>query len=290
MDADEYPATSLSLRAAAVAEAFLGSIAMKEFNTADGSLFRFDYALSPAVDLVKRDGISGMKFLVPAKGSLTIEPRPGKKIVLTEGKLLLFNSDQYTISLPEQCQAAYWLFGIEPLLVRMGWTAIPAGRYTVSAPMRLYLTQMKEPPQRLAAADFWLSLQLTNLLFQLKEQIALEANPVPMKSYLLDYVLAADEFLQRNLSADVSIAQVARQVALNQTSLKKAFRAQYGMGIYGRLNFLRVQYAMQLLLQTDRTIQDIARECGYTTGANLRYNFLDVTKLTPQEWRQKYKL
>lgn len=290
LELQDFPESPLSLCAVAVAEAFLGRISVREFMTSDGRLYCFDYALSPAVELIKKDAMPGTKLLVAAKGSLTLQQKDGEKICLAEGTLILFNGDDYMIGLPENCMTRYWLFSIDLVLQRMEWPPIPAGRYRVSASMRIFITQLNEPPKRLAAPEDWLSLQLINFLFQLKEQISLAANPAPVKSYLLDYVLAADEYIKRNLASNFNIDQVARQVALNATSLKKAFGAHFGMGISGRQNLLRVEYAMQLLKQTDRTILEIARECGYESDVVFRRNFKKITNLLPLEWRKKFKL
>lgn len=290
LEDEDFPETPLILCAAAVAEAFHGRISVREFSTNDGRLYCFDYALSPAVELIKTDAMQGTKLLLPTKGNLILQQKDGEKICLAEGTVLLFNGDDYTIGLPENCMTRYWLFAIDPVLQRMDWTTIPTGRFKVSAAMRIFLTQMDEPPQRLASPTDWLSLLLINFLFHLKEQIAFEANPAPMKSYLLDYVLAADDYIKLNLTTNFNIKQVARQVGLNATSLNKAFSAHFGMGIAKRQNVLRVEYAMRLLLQTDRPINEIARECGYESDAVLRSNFLKITKLKPLTWRKRYKL
>lgn len=290
LEDEDFPETPLILCAAAVADAFLGRISVREFSTNDGRLYCLDYALSPAVELIKTDTMQGAKMLVPTKGNLILQQKDGEKICLAVGTVLLFNGDDYTISLPENCSTRYWLFAIDPLLQRMDWTTIPNGRYKVSAAMHIFLTQMDEPPQRLASPEDWLSLLLINFLFHLKEEISFQANPAAMNNYLQDYVLAADNYIKQNLTTNFSIKQVARKVALNATSLNKAFSAHFGMGIAKRQNVLRVEYAMRLLLQTDRTILEIARECGYDSDVVLRYNFVKITKLKPLTWRKRYKL
>ena len=52
----------------------------------------------------------------------------------------------------------------------------------------------------------------------------------------------------------------------------------------------RIENARTLLAETDLSIAEIARRCGYTGDQSFRRNFVQSTSLTPGEYRSKMAL
>lgn len=56
------------------------------------------------------------------------------------------------------------------------------------------------------------------------------------------------------------------------------------------LNFIRVNRASELLLESTKSIMEIAIEVGYNTEKTLTRNFLKFRSMTPGKFRQSIRL
>jgi len=156
--------------------------------------------------------------------------------------------------------------------------------------MLAQLAEMLNPPKQLVYPGQWLSMQLLNFLYQLGEAIVLEKQDSNTNIKHLDFALAADAFIHRNLARKFTTKGISKHVGLNECDLKIAFSNHFGMGMHKWQTKLRIDLAKQLLQQSDKSIGDIAIECGYGAPNTLRYNFLIETDQTPVDWRKINKL
>lgn len=73
----------------------------------------------------------------------------------------------------------------------------------------------------------------------------------------------------------------------NQFKLKNGFRRIFGMGVFHRLLFLRMEHAKTLLETTNKSIGEIAELAGYDTAAGFIHAFRREFDITPREWRRQ---
>lgn len=92
-----------------------------------------------------------------------------------------------------------------------------------------------------------------------------------------------DAHWQEKLSLD-EVAQIA---CLHPQSLSRYFRKHLGKTFQEYLIELRLSRASCELLQTNRTISDIAFDCGFNNLANFNRSFLARYKCSPREYRLK---
>jgi transcriptional regulator GlxA family with amidase domain len=57
-------------------------------------------------------------------------------------------------------------------------------------------------------------------------------------------------------------------------------------GVPRYINELRVARACRLLVETERTVNQIARDCGYVSLANFQHRFQSLEGRSPQEYRR----
>ncbi len=89
----------------------------------------------------------------------------------------------------------------------------------------------------------------------------------------INRIYEARDILRDNYVDPPSISELARAVAINQTKLKAAFKAVFGETIFGFIRQSRMEKAIELLLDTDRTISEIAYAVGYEYPANFTHAF-----------------
>ncbi|MBN2582060.1 MAG: helix-turn-helix transcriptional regulator [Planctomycetes bacterium] len=139
----------------------------------------------------------------------------------------------------------------------------------------------------------WLSLckGLLNMLFaQALRQLGTDGRPLPPHEDWSDAQVVAfnaRDFVQRNYSRDVTLAQVAHHVALSPNYLASLFKKQFGRTIIDFLTEVRIEAAKQLLERSDTKISQIAEQVGYNSPYYFSRAFKKVVRCSPKEFRDR---
>lgn len=97
----------------------------------------------------------------------------------------------------------------------------------------------------------------------------------------------AKDMLTADLLANVSISDVAGGCGLSRSYFIKAFRQTVGTTPHRWLLEHRVDKAKILLLKSDRSVADIARDCGFSDQAHLTRVFASTIGAPPAAWRRQ---
>lgn len=97
-------------------------------------------------------------------------------------------------------------------------------------------------------------------------------------------------YIYRHYSEDLMPREVGKQFHMSPRELNRILLYQVEMSFSDFLNYIRVNRASELLLQTDKTILEIALEVGYHTEKTLTRNFLRFRSMTPGKFRQTVEL
>lgn len=93
------------------------------------------------------------------------------------------------------------------------------------------------------------------------------------------------EYLDVNYMHPITLADAARQANMSLFYFSRFFKSLSGMSYIAYLSNIRVNQAEQLLLTTDKSILDIALECGFTNIRTFNRVFKQIKKRTPSELR-----
>jgi AraC-like DNA-binding protein len=97
-----------------------------------------------------------------------------------------------------------------------------------------------------------------------------------------------ERYISTNLFDKVSLEEVAAYLGMNRTYFCLFFKRHYGKGFADYLNDLRVDKAASMLLQGDRQISEIAKECRFKTAAYFTRAFRRSRGMTPGEYRKTH--
>ncbi|MGI8583218.1 MAG: helix-turn-helix transcriptional regulator [Chitinophagaceae bacterium] len=124
------------------------------------------------------------------------------------------------------------------------------------------------------AGDFYESA-LKQLLIRLFKRISGIDPDAPEKFSPTDIekTIEVKRIIIVDLSKNYSITELARKVATNECTLKGCFKQIFGTTIYQYKLAAKMEYARQLLLDTDLLIQDISEMVGYGERSNLSLPF-----------------
>ncbi len=98
------------------------------------------------------------------------------------------------------------------------------------------------------------------------------------------------EYIYRNHEDDLTLHSVSKSFQMSPKKLNTILYCQVGMTFNDFLNFIRVNHASELLLETNKSMLTIALEVGYKTEKTLYRNFLQIRGMTGGEFRKTVEL
>ena len=90
-----------------------------------------------------------------------------------------------------------------------------------------------------------------------------------------------------NLGEDLSASALARELGMNDSRFSRFFRRATGNTFTDFVNQVRINRACHMLMESNRQITDIGYEVGFNNIANFNRRFLDITGMTPREYRRQ---
>ncbi|MEG8233402.1 AraC family transcriptional regulator [Pseudomonas orientalis] len=102
-----------------------------------------------------------------------------------------------------------------------------------------------------------------------------------------DRINQAFDYLMRELSGEVRVSDIARQLEMSEPGFSRFFKRNTGHGFIELMRKFRVQRACRLLLQSDRSVADICFEVGYANLSNFNRHFRIEMNQTPSEYRRE---
>jgi YesN/AraC family two-component response regulator len=163
-----------------------------------------------------------------------------------------------------------------------------ADPYAVEGPKWMKLsTLMDQLSSSPAAQRAVIILQILELISTPKDLIKILHTSPYQDISLKEKRERIDRYINTNFIGKITLEEVAAYLGMNRTYFCMFFKKHYGKGFADYLNDLRVDKAAALLLQGNRAITDIARECGYKTVPYFNRAFKRSKGMTPGEYRKK---
>ncbi len=98
-------------------------------------------------------------------------------------------------------------------------------------------------------------------------------------------LLQVSEYIHEHLNQDIKLADLAGLIGMSQVHFSHLFKQAIGTSPYQYLLQQRIEQAKLLLKQSDRSIMDIALECGFNSHSHLSKTFRQLTGITPKAYR-----
>lgn len=111
----------------------------------------------------------------------------------------------------------------------------------------------------------------------------------PFTSSQTDLIQEIHDFLIQNIDHRYTIEELSKKYLLNTTTLKNVFKGVYGKPIGTYLKEYRIKNSISLLLNTQKSIAEIAGENGYDSPGKFTDAFRKYTGHLPSDYRKKYQ-
>lgn len=119
---------------------------------------------------------------------------------------------------------------------------------------------------------------VTDILEEIKKQADKLNNPAIIKARRI----IAENYMDSNLSQ----TDVAERLGISPTYFSRLFSATMGISYIKYINRYRVNISLDLLRNTDMTLEEISAKCGFSSARNYTYAFKNEYEVTPNIWRK----
>ena len=96
------------------------------------------------------------------------------------------------------------------------------------------------------------------------------------------------EHLHRHCGEPLTTSDLANMAHLSVPQFERRFRRAFGTSPRQYLLRIRIEYASQLLVETDQTVSEIAQACGFFDHAHFSRSFRRLMNSTPTEYRRAH--
>ncbi len=134
----------------------------------------------------------------------------------------------------------------------------------------------------------YLSVLYANLMRYLTQDEAVIEPHARVNAKNAQLLCDALSYIEENYRNPLSIQQVADACGITYAQLTYLFSKCFVKGFSEYLLDLRITYAQKLLLSTNRSVTDIAIDCGFDNASYFTKKFKAAVGMTPKEFRHRY--
>ncbi|WP_073550920.1 helix-turn-helix domain-containing protein [Chroogloeocystis siderophila] len=164
---------------------------------------------------------------------------------------------------------------------------------TVTPAMRLAAEQILYCPYTGTTEQIYLESKCLELIALKIEQLAetelsSTSDRILLKSDDIDRIYHARKIIVDNLDNPPSLSELAKQVELNECTLKRGFRQVFHTTVFGYLHQIRMEQAYQLLVAGDANVTEAAKAVGYASTTSFSAAFRKKYGKNPCAYRRSH--
>lgn len=129
------------------------------------------------------------------------------------------------------------------------------------------------------------SMNVDDAIDDLKENEGKALQQIKIMSTSNSSIISAIEYIDSNLDKRLTLDQVSSKVYLSDYYFSKLFKRETGLSFSVYLNARKIQKAMILLKESDKSINDISENLGFTRLSYFSQTFKKYTGYAPTKYR-----
>lgn len=96
-------------------------------------------------------------------------------------------------------------------------------------------------------------------------------------------------YIADNRDGNMTVSMLSQQFHTSVTHLQNAFKGVFGVPVFSYMRIHKMNAAALQLIITDKTVMEIANDCGYDNASKFASAFRDIMNETPLEYRKSHK-
>ena len=134
------------------------------------------------------------------------------------------------------------------------------------------------------------------LVMKILEQISDSKDMLPLTSEVKgeepvgERLTRIRRYIDCNVYRKITLDEIAGYAGMNRTYFCLFFKKHFKISLTEYINSRKVDIASAMLLQTEKPVADIAKECGFTTVNYFNRIFRNIMGISPGEYRNARKI
>ncbi|MBQ8163121.1 MAG: helix-turn-helix domain-containing protein [Clostridia bacterium] len=128
-------------------------------------------------------------------------------------------------------------------------------------------------------------LELKGLLYSVVACFDKQSKYISVEKDRKDLLFTVFKFVEENYARECKLSVLADKTSYNYVYLSKYFTKRTGITYTEYVNRYRVNESCYRLINTDKTILEIAYECGFDSLRSFNRNFKRITGISPSQYR-----
>ena len=146
------------------------------------------------------------------------------------------------------------------------------------------ISMEKEYSTRFCLYELRLSSLMTNILVKCFRQATIHASSTDEKE-LADKIVV---YIARNFHKKLSNEDIAKKFNYHPNYISSLIRNYTGLPLHQYIKHIRINNAKDLLMLSNKSISEVATDCGFYDAGHFIRCFKDIIGITPQQYRNYY--
>ena len=109
-----------------------------------------------------------------------------------------------------------------------------------------------------------------------------------MKTGNYDTINKITTFIKDNLTSNLTLSSLSSKAGFSPTYFHKLFKSSTGKTVHEYVEEQRIKKAINLIVEGNHTITEIAYKCGFSSQSYFNYAFKRKMKTTPKQYAKKF--
>ena len=153
-------------------------------------------------------------------------------------------------------------------------------------PLKHIFTESYQVEERLRGE--YLKVKLLELMYVLYQMEAQDTSIISVPRTQAEFVKQVAAHIADNIHEKLTLKALSMRFGVSDTYLQSSFRAVYGMPVISFIRAQKMQCAAQVLIHTERSVDDIAAEFGYINESKFSAAFKRIMGDSPSIYRREH--
>lgn len=113
-------------------------------------------------------------------------------------------------------------------------------------------------------------------------------NSIDQNNYNSRRIEKTMEYINRNFDKPITLGEVAKLANMSEVSFSRFFKQRTGNNFIDSLTEIRLGHSTRMLIDTTKSIAEIAYNCGFNNISNFNRTFKKRKQSTPKEFRESF--
>lgn len=101
-------------------------------------------------------------------------------------------------------------------------------------------------------------------------------------------IMPSVRYINDNFSQKLSLSEIAKKSNKDKFGFCRLFKSATGSTVFEYINYVRIHIAKEQLLETEKSISEIAFDCGFASLQYFNRTFKRYCGCTPKKYREQY--